>query len=647
MNRCLQRILAALALFLLGPAWADKPPIRVGVYDSYPVCQATRSDGKGGLFVSLLDHIAAEEDWEIEYVPCFYSRCLEKLGQGEIDLLTAVSYSPEATQKYDFNQETVLSTWAQVYAPPGTEMKSLLDLADLFVGVVNGDVYGKELRSIVRRLNIPCTFVEFKAYGEVLKGIEKGWIDTGVVDRLYGVANETYHHVFRTPIIFSPVELRFASFKGRNPSLLAVLDYHLSQLKKDPGSIYHGLIQELLDSTGRSETLEWIERGLPVALGLLLLFGGWSYVLRQRVKVRTAELSQKNEELRNEIAMRRSAEGELKKHHERLKELVEERTADLQAANVDLQDEISERIRAEREIRKLNEELERRVKRRTEALEKANDELKALDQMKDAFLSSVSHELRTPLTSIRSYTEILLRYDDESHETRQEFLEIILNESERLTRLINEFLDLSKIEAGRIAYRDGLVCLEAIIRKVARAQRQLLCEKGLRLHVDIEPGLRRLVADGDRIQQVMTNLLGNAIKFSFDKGGIFIRAASCLRNRTGTPETWVKVSVTDQGIGIDEKDFELIFDKFGQVSSDTLTDKPRGTGLGLPICREIISHYGGDIWVESERGKGSTFSFTLPGCDGQAARVREGARQPDSRVAAPIGTASRIPPKAS
>ncbi len=313
-----------------------------------------------------------------------------------------------------------------------------------------------------------------------------------------------------------------------------------------------------------------------------------------------------------DVTERVRAEEELKRHHEHLREIVEERTEELIRTNRKLQREIAERIQAERRLRELNAELDRRVRERTSDLEKANEELKALDSMKDSFLSSVSHELRTPLTSIRSFSEILLRYDQEDPATQKEFLRIINSESERLTRLINDVLDLSRIEAGEMVWNDKLISVGEVILDSLPAQKKFLEAKSLRLLLDLPPSLPFVLADRDRLQQVITNLLANAVKFSGEGGEIRIRAEAFEGRRSQESAEWIKVSVSDQGIGIDEKDFEVVFEKFRQVYQDTMKDKPKGTGLGLPICRDIVLHYGGNIWVESEKGKGSTFFFTLP-----------------------------------
>ena len=315
----------------------------------------------------------------------------------------------------------------------------------------------------------------------------------------------------------------------------------------------------------------------------------------------------------HDISERKLAEEERRRHHEHLRELVEERTAELRRANQELQREIAERIQFEERLRSFNEELDRWVRERTAELEKANEELKQLDKMKDSFLSSVSHELRTPLTSIRSFSEILLRYDDEEEPaTRKEFLGIINSESERLTRLINDVLDLSRIEAGGMIWNDGLVCLDEVIQDTLRAHQRLLDEMSLKVILELSPDIPSVLADRDRIHQVIANLVGNAIKFSDRGGEIRIQAMTFKGSRSGETSPWIKVSISDQGIGIEEKDFDVIFDRFRQVSADTLKHKPRGTGLGLSICKDIINHYGGNIWVQSQKGKGSTFFFTLP-----------------------------------
>ena len=267
-----------------------------------------------------------------------------------------------------------------------------------------------------------------------------------------------------------------------------------------------------------------------------------------------------------------------------------------------------------------------RANRAISDLSQAYEELKSLDKAKDAFLSSVSHELRTPLTSIRSFSEILLSYEDTDRKDQKEFLEIIKSESERLTRLIDNVLDISRIEGQKMIWNDCLVRLNEIVGDAARAQDPLLKEKGLRLTIEFPTDLPPLYADRDRVQQVITNLLNNAIKFSPTGGTIRIWAETLEGKRSGEPSAWIKVAVSDQGMGIEEKDFDVIFEKLMQVCTDAMTDKPVGSGLGLPISKEIVLHYEGNIWLESRKGEGTTFFFTLP----SASESQQAGRESDS-----------------
>lgn len=281
------------------------------------------------------------------------------------------------------------------------------------------------------------------------------------------------------------------------------------------------------------------------------------------------------------------------------------------AGKVLLLQDISERRKAEAEIRKLNDELEERVRLRTVELHQAYSDLKELDKTKDAFLSSVSHELRTPLTSIRSFSEILLHYDDHRPETLQEFLAIINRESERLTRLIDDIMDLAKIDARKMEWNLQRLVPGAVVRKAAEGVQGLLLEGGLDLEIDIPAGLPAFETDEDRILQVLSNLLGNAIKFTPRGGRIRIQGA--WEGEEGPRDTGgsLHLLVADTGIGIPPEELPHIFERFKQVG-DTLTGKPKGTGLGLSICREILSCLGGSIWAESVPGVGSTFHVVVP-----------------------------------
>lgn len=234
-------------------------------------------------------------------------------------------------------------------------------------------------------------------------------------------------------------------------------------------------------------------------------------------------------------------------------------------------------------------------------LARAHEELLRVDEMKTNFLANVSHEIRTPLSSIRSFSEILLTYGG-GEEVEREFLTIINSESERLTRLLNDVLDITKIESGRMEWHRDTIDLAALLDETVRTYDVPIAQAGLELRREIEANLPEISGDRDRLQQVVGNLLNNAVKFT-RQGSITLRAG-----RMGDE---IHVAVVDTGIGIAVADQERIFEKFRQVG-EVMTDKPKGTGLGLSICREIMEHHDGRIWVESEKGRGSTFTISLP-----------------------------------
>jgi Na+/proline symporter/signal transduction histidine kinase len=250
------------------------------------------------------------------------------------------------------------------------------------------------------------------------------------------------------------------------------------------------------------------------------------------------------------------------------------------------------------------EQKSRELEAATAELRGANERLKELDRLKDDFISTVSHELRTPLTSIRALSEILFEDPELDTSQRTKFLGIIIKESERLTRLISQVLDLAKIEAGSADWHPSEVDLKELIEEAAAAVGPVMVEHDVALTLDLPDRVPPVTADRDRLMQVMLNLVSNAVKFCDKAGG---RITIALTER---PDA-LRVDVTDNGPGIRPEDQELIFEKFRQVG-DTLTEKPHGTGLGLPISRQIITHLGGRLWVESEPGKGAKFSFTVP-----------------------------------
>lgn len=249
------------------------------------------------------------------------------------------------------------------------------------------------------------------------------------------------------------------------------------------------------------------------------------------------------------------------------------------------------------------EEKSQSLEKATGELRSANEKLKSLDRLKDDFMSSVTHELRTPLTSIRALSEMMLDDDEMPLEQRQQFLGIVVAETERLSRLVNQVLDMAKIEAGHAEWRETAVDMYQLVQQAIGSISETYRERGAQLVILGDCEVQPVQADSDRLMQVMLNLLSNAVKFvPQDSGRVEVTINDSLEG--------VTVAVSDNGPGIASEQQAYVFDKFRQVGD--MDNHPQGTGLGLPISKQIIEHFGGRLWLQTAAGGGACFSFFLP-----------------------------------
>jgi signal transduction histidine kinase len=249
--------------------------------------------------------------------------------------------------------------------------------------------------------------------------------------------------------------------------------------------------------------------------------------------------------------------------------------------------------------------LEQIIAERTQELAKANEELKRLDQAKTNFVSVINHEMRTPLTAIYGYTELLLLRSDVLSAEQRHMLSNVKDSTQRLMELVNNLLDVSRIEDGKLTIVPEVMEVLPALEKALAIVQPMADKKHISMQVDMAPALPAIWGDAKRVSQILVNLLSNAVKYTPDTGIITVTA---LQNST---PSMVEIQVTDNGIGIPSGLLPHIFDRFSRVER-TAIQHTIGTGLGLSITKGLVEAHGGNIWVESEEGHGTCFTFTLP-----------------------------------
>jgi signal transduction histidine kinase/ABC-type amino acid transport substrate-binding protein len=544
------RVMLLFLLFTIVHAGAQDRVVKIGVYENPPKVFIDESGNPAGIFIDIIEDIAGKEGWKLHYRRGGWAENLVRLEAGEIDLMPDVAYSAAREEIFDFHEEPVLSDWFQVYAPRGSGVKSIVDLGGKRIVVLERSVQQNAFEQLAGEFGLAITLISLPDYETIFKEVAAGNADAAVTNRFYGQLRAGAYGLEDTAVVFNPTHLFFAAPKGESAVLLEAVDRHLKHMKKDLYSIYYTSLKRWTAEEVKFVIPSWMKvAGLVVGVTFLLSLAG-SVVLKRRVDERTGEL------------------------------------------------------------RKFNQEMELRVKERTEELAEAMERAQAADRLKSVFLASMSHELRTPLNSIIGFTGILLKgLAGPLNDEQEKQLAMVQNSSRHLLALINDVLDISKIEAGQLTLAFSSFSLRHSLEKCVELVFPMAEKKGLRIILDIAEDVDKVMSDPRRLEQVFLNLFTNAIKFT-DEGEVNIK---CRREHK-----WYLLSVTDTGIGIKGEDISRLFQPFHQIDAGT-TRKYEGTGLGLSICKRLIGMLGGSISVQSTWGQGSTFTLRFPSEAGGAA----------------------------
>ena len=663
---------------LLGSTAEAAQRVRVGVYENRPKIFTAASGAPEGIFPDILEAIAEEEDWTLDYVPGTWREGLARLASGEIDLMPDVAYNSERGTLYAFHHEPVVSDWFQLFAHPLAKIHSVLDLEAKRVAVLEGSIQQEAFQKIVQDFSIPIALIPFSSFADAFRAVARGSADAVVANRFSAPLVRKEYALEDTAVIFSPTRVYFAASKKGDPALLEALDRNLARLKKDPDSVYFTALRRWTSEELPADLPRWLSVAAGTALAVALFAVLGMLGLNRLVNAKTRELRALVHQLgaagrqwratfnavqdaiwvlddkgtilyANQATERLFAQDhekvagfpcwEVAHHrHEPLddcplsiaRETLRRSTATVASDDrrlritvdpirddegrltgfVHLVSDVTEKIRAEEELERYRQSLGDLVRQRTSELEAANADLlrakteaESADRLKSAFLATMSHELRTPLNSIIGFTGILLQgLAGTLNEEQAKQMKMVQGSSRHLLALINDVLDISKIEAGRMVLAQEPFALAPMVERTVQSVTPTAHQKGLDIFCHIGDDMGEMVGDQRRVEQILMNLLSNAIKFT-PQGSVTV---TCSREHDT-----VTLTVRDTGIGISAEDLATLFRPFQQVDigKDRAFD---GTGLGLHICKRLGELMGGSIAVESTPGAGSVFSLRLP-----------------------------------
>lgn len=316
-------LLSGLVLLFISCGLASAAPIKVGVYENKPLVYRDAQGEYHGFSIDVLRYIAEQENWQLQFIPGTWTECLQRLETGEIDLQVSIAVTDARKKLFGYPERTLITNWGRLYRHPGSQVESLLDLDGKKVALLEKDIHAKVFFELMDKFGKRVEPVYLKTYDEVLEQVEQGSVTVGVVNRMYAMQNAHRYGVETTPMLFNPIEVRYATPKGKNAHLLAALDRHIQELRQDKNSIYFTSLEKWFGNSQVTIIPIWAKTVLLIATTLLLLIFAISMLLKRQVNRKTSELKNLNLQLTDQVSQLQTAKSSLHESEAKYRTLLE------------------------------------------------------------------------------------------------------------------------------------------------------------------------------------------------------------------------------------------------------------------------------------------------------------------------------------
>ena len=629
--------------------------VRIGVYENKPKIYTDDTGAVAGLFVEILEEIARQENWQLDYVPCVWDEGLEALGNGGLDLMPDVAFSPERAEKFDYNQEEVITSWSVVYAGDEKEMSKISDLDGKRIAILKDSIHHEYLEQLLKGFGFKAAFVFADSFEEAFSFAAGGNADGVVTNHLFGDSYHQQYGLRKTPIVFNPVSLYFATASGSNSDLLSAIDRHLRIMKAEPGSVYYRAVVSWME---KEPTIIvpwyhiWIIAGI---CGLLILAFMFVVLLRWQVRAGTRNLAEANKRLVTSEKKFR----DIFHQHSAVKLLIDPENGSIVEANKAAEEFYGwsvEQLRRMRiqdidllsvdEVRKKGEQASSGKLVHSEFRHKLADgsvrdvavfcsgidiEGKSLihaivqditaqrtleEQLQHArkmeavgqLAGGVAHDYNNMLSVILGYTELAMEKADPSDPLCEDLQEVIKAAS-RSSEITRQLLGFARKQNAAPRAIDLNETVEGMLNMIRR-----LIGENILLEWMPGEGLWHVKMDPVQVDQILVNLCLNARDSISDNGSITIGTENVALDQKFAcehadfiPGEFVLLSVCDDGCGMDRETLSHVFEPFF-----TTKGLGKGTGLGLATIYGIVKQNNGLIKAESEPGEGTTVRIYLP-----------------------------------